>query len=173
MQCLRETYLPLYGEDFVAALLSEDSIADIAQEDREFLSSPDRRVVLAAEQGTDDDGPAGAADAVETAPAAQRLVGFASVCRGPQSWELQLVPDIAPERELVKLYTLPCTHGSGLGARLLEAAVGRESPVYLWIMGGNARAEAFYRKHGFREIGPRFAAEGPWAGQDTFRMRRD
>lgn len=164
MQCLRETYLPLYGEDFVAALLSEDSIPDIAQEDREFLSSPDRRVVLAAEQGTDDDdGPV----------AAQRLVGFASVCRGPQSWELQLVPDIAPERELVKLYTLPRTHGSGLGARLLEAAVGRESPVYLWIMGGNARAEAFYRKHGFREIGLRFAADGPWAGQETFRMRRD
>lgn len=99
-------------------------------------------------------------------------VGFASLCRGPLEWELELEPQLAPERELVKLYTLESTHGSGLGARLLEAAAGRDEPVYLWIMSGNERAEAFYRKHGFREIGRRFPADGPWSGQDTYRMRR-
>lgn len=102
----------------------------------------------------------------------ERLVGFASVCQGPLPWELQLVPDLAAGRQLVKLYTLPFTHGSGLGSQLLEASVGSSSPVYLWIMDGNGRAEAFYRKHGFREIGERFVADWPWAGQHTYRMRR-
>lgn len=137
----------------MSALLTDDSARDIAQEDLEFLTLEDRRVVLA-----------GAADG--------SLVGFASVCEGPQEWERQFVPDLAPELELVKLYTLAGTHGSGLGERLLHAAVGSSDPVYLWIMSGNARAEAFYRKHGFRELAPRFPAEGPWKGQDTHRLRR-
>lgn len=141
----------------MAALLSQRSVAEIAREDRDFLSAPDRRVVLAFEESED----------------ARSLVGFASVCWQPQTWELRFVPDIAPEPELVKLYTLARTYGTGLGSALIEAAVGEHEAVYLWIMSGNERAERFYRGHGFHEVAPRFAAEGSWAGQETYRMRRD
>lgn len=128
-------------------------MADIAAEDREFLSDPTGRVVL----GLDGTG---------------EPAGFATVCDGPQRWELQFEPDLQPERELVKLYVLEHLHGSGLGGRLLDEAVDGHDPVYLWIMAGNARAEAFYAKNGFERIGPAYQADGPWAGQETFRMRR-
>ena len=81
-------------------------------------------------------------------------------------------PDLQPERELVKLYLLERMHGSGLGRQLLDEAVDGHDPVYLWIMAGNARAEAFYAKNGFERIGPAYQADGPWSGQETFRMRR-
>lgn len=157
----------------MAALLSEPSMTDIAQEDRAFLGAPGRQVVLAFEAGEPHGDGRGHGARAEGPAEAQRPVGFAAACQGPQPWELQFVPDIAPEPELVKLYTLARTHGTGLGSALLEAVAGVRGAVYLWIMSGNARAERFYRKHGFREVGPRFAAEGPWAGQETFRMRRD
>ena len=79
-------------------------MADIAAEDREFLSDPAGRVVL----GLDGTG---------------EPAGFATVCDGPQRWELQFEPDLQPERELVKLYVLERLHGSGLGRQLLDEAV--------------------------------------------------
>lgn len=165
----------------MAALLSDRSVAQIAEEDHDFLSAPLRRVVLAFEAPEPDapaeppDPPVASVPPVlpEEPTPARGPVGFASVCQGPQPWELRFVPEIAPEPELVKLYTLARTHGTGLGSALLEAAVGEHEAVYLWIMSGNERAERFYRRHGFHEIAPRFAAGGPWAGQQTHRMRRD
>ena len=52
----------------------EQDLADIAAEDREFLSDPAGRVVL----GLDGTG---------------EPAGFATVCDGPQRWELQFEPD--------------------------------------------------------------------------------
>ncbi|MBJ7287698.1 GNAT family N-acetyltransferase, partial [Williamsia sp.] len=54
--------------------------------------------------------------------------------------------------ELASLYTLSSVHGRGVGAALLEAAVGTR-PAEVWLAADNARAAAFYRKHGFVEDG--------------------
>jgi ribosomal protein S18 acetylase RimI-like enzyme len=54
--------------------------------------------------------------------------------------------------ELMSLYVGAGQRGTGLAARLLERAVGRE-PAYLRVFSGNGRAQAFYRKHGYRPAG--------------------
>ena len=58
----------------------------------------------------------------------------------------------AREWELASLYTLSSVHGHGVGAALLRAAVGSR-PAEVWLAADNARATAFYRKHGFVEDG--------------------
>lgn len=151
--CQTETYGPLFGSDFVRSI---QSVGDAAAEDREHLESPETNVQLAHDDG---------------AP-----VGFAIAADGPLPLEREVAPDVVARRQLVSLYTRSSTHGSGLGARLLEAVLADHDPaepVYLWIMVGNHRAAAFYGKHGFRPIDdPPFAAEGAWAGQFTYRMLR-
>lgn len=59
-------------------------------------------------------------------------------------------PPVAREPE--GIYSLARVHGSGVVQQLLEAAIG-DGPTYLWIMDGNERAEAFYRRNGFRRDG--------------------
>ncbi|WP_431221024.1 GNAT family N-acetyltransferase [Leifsonia xyli] len=54
--------------------------------------------------------------------------------------------------ELEGIYVLASAYGSGAGQRLLDAAIG-DAPAYLWVMDGNARAEAFYRRNGFGRDG--------------------
>ncbi|WP_285117127.1 GNAT family N-acetyltransferase [Leifsonia sp. fls2-241-R2A-40a] len=55
-------------------------------------------------------------------------------------------------RELEGIYLLASAYGSGAGQRLLDAAIA-DSPAYLWVMDGNPRAEAFYRRNGFTRDG--------------------
>ncbi|HZA72323.1 MAG TPA: GNAT family N-acetyltransferase, partial [Propionibacteriaceae bacterium] len=76
-------------------------------------------------------------------------VGIVEVRTGPSGWELDRgLPPPGPRCQLVKLYTLPRAHGTGLGQALLDTAIGTDS-AYLWIMAGNPRAEAFYRRNRF------------------------
>lgn len=62
--------------------------------------------------------------------------------------------------ELRRIYVLAPAHGSGLGAALMERAVadaralGR-TRLALGVHPGNARARAFYERHGFRIVGER------------------
>lgn len=61
--------------------------------------------------------------------------------------------DDAPvDRELEGIYSLARVHGSGVGQLLLDVVIA-DSPAYLWVLDGNARAEAFYRRNGFRRDG--------------------
>ncbi|MGO4535550.1 GNAT family N-acetyltransferase [Leifsonia sp. 2MCAF36] len=61
--------------------------------------------------------------------------------------------DDAPRpRELEGIYLLASAHGSGAGQQLLDAVIG-DAPAYLWVLDGNARAEAFYRRNGFTRDG--------------------
>jgi ribosomal protein S18 acetylase RimI-like enzyme len=53
-----------------------------------------------------------------------------------------------PRLELMSLYVRPSVRGSGLGAMMLEHALG-DRPAVLWVFRDNARAIAFYRRHGF------------------------
>jgi ribosomal protein S18 acetylase RimI-like enzyme len=73
------------------------------------------------------------------------IVGFVSV--GPTRDD-----DAPTELELWAIYLLARVHGSGLADVLMERALaGRDAT--LWVLEGNARARAFYRRHGFVEDG--------------------
>ncbi len=45
-------------------------------------------------------------------------------------------------------------HGSGVAEKLLAETLGDQA-AYLWVVEQNARAQAFYRRHGFRTDGGR------------------
>lgn len=65
--------------------------------------------------------------------------------------------------ELQVLYVLADHYGNGLGAQLLETVLsGRDA--LLWVLEGNARAIAFYKKHGFVPDGRIEALADDWAG---------
>lgn len=63
-----------------------------------------------------------------------------------------------PTQELMALYVRAEAYGTGVGHRLFEAALGA-APAYLWVLGGNERAVAFYRRQGFRLDGATKADE--------------
>lgn len=75
------------------------------------------------------------------------LLGFAQ--SGPP-----LVPDAPRQLELFALYLREKVHGTGAGQSLMDAAVG-DAPAQLWIARDNRRADAFYRRNGFRYDGAR------------------
>jgi ribosomal protein S18 acetylase RimI-like enzyme len=56
--------------------------------------------------------------------------------------------------ELYAINVLSRAHGTGLADDLMARAVG-DRPAYLWVLEGNERALAFYRRHGFCDEGGR------------------
>ena len=76
---------------------------------------------------------------------ARDLLGFATV--GPSRED-----DVAVDVELWALYVRASRWGSGLGHTLITDAIG-DRGACLWVLRGNDRAAAFYRKHGFAEDG--------------------
>ena len=58
------------------------------------------------------------------------------------------------ELELYAINVLSRAHGTGLADDLMAHAVG-DRPAYLWVLEGNDRAIAFYRRHGFSDEGGR------------------
>ena len=71
--------------------------------------------------------------------------------------------EVAVDHELYAIYVRSAWHGTGLGAALLDAVLG-EASAYLWVLEDNARARAFYARHGFRPDGVRTRYEplGAW-----------
>jgi ribosomal protein S18 acetylase RimI-like enzyme len=60
------------------------------------------------------------------------------------------------EAELAAIYVLPEMQGQGIGARLLEAGIGRFPPrtrFVLRVEQDNMQAQRFYEAHGFRRTG--------------------
>jgi GNAT superfamily N-acetyltransferase len=96
------------------------------------------------------------------APVEDRVVGFSSAA--PSRDE-----DAPTSLELQMIYTRQQWWGSGLANRLLEVAVGKEA-ASLWVLEGNHRARAFYRRHGFAEDGVR--VDEPFFGVPEIRMVR-
>jgi GNAT superfamily N-acetyltransferase len=84
------------------------------------------------------------------------LVGFG--VSGPSRDE-----DPPTPRELYALYVRAAWHGTGIGAALLDRTVANE-PCSLWVLEANARARAFYARHGFVVDGERekYAALDVW-----------
>ncbi len=80
-------------------------------------------------------------------------------------------PDAPAPVRLSKLYLLDRAKGTGLATRLLDRTVGR-GPAYLWVLDGNERAQAFYRKHGFEFDGEFMHLEDDLAHVRELRMVR-
>lgn len=77
--------------------------------------------------------------------------------RAPTGWELYSVNLLERAR------------GTGLADELLRAVVG-DRDASLWVLPGNARARAFYRRHGFLEDGSARTHED--SGAEEIRMVR-
>ncbi|RCK69944.1 hypothetical protein DT076_07985 [Desertihabitans brevis] len=112
-----------------------------------------------------------------------QVVGIARSTSGGEEWERRLLssyPDadaLGLRRppgmlQLSSLYTLAAVHGGGAGAALADALLG-EHPCYLWIMTGNPRAEAFYRRRGFARVSANVPSGPTWYGWPMFQMARE
>lgn len=73
--------------------------------------------------------------------------------------------------ELGMLYVLEEYYGTGLGQHLLETVLG-DRDALVWVVEGNARAAAFFAKHGFTPDGTSEALVGSWKGLVEQRMVR-
>ncbi|MCC2601816.1 GNAT family N-acetyltransferase [Sphingopyxis yananensis] len=86
----------------------------------------------------------------------------------PLGYALVSQPDLAAAQvgdlELKRIYSLSRFHGLGMGARLMDAALGAAAGYQRLLLGvyhGNSRALAFYKKQGFTQIGSRQFQVGP------------
>jgi ribosomal protein S18 acetylase RimI-like enzyme len=132
---------------FVAANLSDECF-------RDYLADQSKRVLVVRERG--------------------HIRGYALLVLAPPAdpevtEALQHVP--GPAAELSKCYVHPAAHGSGLAAALMQAA--REAAaahgyrsLWLGVNDLNVRAQAFYRKSGFTEVGRRSFDVGPHTFRD-------
>ncbi|MDN4477763.1 GNAT family N-acetyltransferase [Demequina sp. SYSU T00039] len=88
-----------------------------------------------------------------------------------------IVPD--PVHELSKIYVRAEAQGGGLAGALMEAAVAasREAhgagPFWLGTNADNARAQAFYRRHGFATVGARTFLVGGRPESDVVMLRTE
>jgi len=102
---------------------------------RDYLADPDRVVLAAREDG--------------------RMVGYVLLIRGvPDDDDVQRAVPLRPAVELSKMYVLPDSHGAGVSAALMAAALDRAGEldarcVWLGVNQQNQRAQRFYAKHGF------------------------
>lgn len=104
------------------------------------------------------------------------IVGVACAASGVQEWEREYLRDVwvppPATANLMHLYTATGTHGTGLGQQLLDVALPKRRPAYLWVMTENARARAFYERNGFQaDLGPVNAGE-TWGEMSMLRMSR-
>lgn len=76
-----------------------------------------------------------------------------------------------PPLQLHALYVLAEAQGSGVADALLSRAVG-DAPCQLWVLSVNERARAFYRRHGFADVGPPVPMPEPFSGLDGQLMVR-
>ena len=78
--------------------------------------------------------------------------------------------------ELWAIYLLPDWWGTGTGSALhqagIDALASRFDEAILWVLDGNARARAFYERHGWRADGERKTATIGGAAVDEVRYRR-
>ncbi len=98
-----------------------------------------------------------------------RCVGLASA-GPPREQEDPAAADL-PSLELHALYVLAQAQGTGVADALLARAVG-DAPCRLWVLAVNGRARAFYRRHGFVDVGAPESMAGHWAGLDAQLMVR-
>lgn len=96
------------------------------------------------------------------ADGARAWIAEAQPSGAPVGFVLVGKPDLAAagegDIELKRIYSLSRFHGSGLGAALMQQALGAacgHRRLLLGVYARNERALAFYRKQGFADLGTR------------------
>ncbi len=139
-------------------------LADQVESWKRIVADPEVNLVL-GEQGPH----------ATSAPESGAVVGMA--CAGPRRPFGDAAMVLAgtglsegdlPERELFAVYLDERVYGTGLADRLLREVLG-DAPAVLWVLDGNARAEAFYRRHGFEALGAPAPLGGSW-GEHSERL---
>jgi ribosomal protein S18 acetylase RimI-like enzyme len=105
-----------------------------------------------------------------TDPAAAVFYAGSATTDAPLGYAVLTTPDFpiatdAGDIELRRIYTLAATHGSGLGAALIQAMLDEARArghrrLLLGVHPDNARARRFYERTGFRVIGERIFTVG-------------
>jgi ribosomal protein S18 acetylase RimI-like enzyme len=84
-----------------------------------------------------------------------RIMGYVMLIHGvPDDDDVQRAVSVRPAVELSKMYVLPESHGEGVSAALMTAALQHAKRtdancVWLGVNQNNIRAQRFYTKHGF------------------------
>jgi len=121
---------------FVVENLSQDRLS-------EYIADAGRTVLVAVDEDSLD------------------LVGYSMLVEGePTDGDVARAVEARPTVELSKFYLMPDVHGSGVGGRLMTATLevvstGGAESVWLGVNAENGRAQAFYTKHGFEQVGTR------------------
>ncbi len=107
-----------------------------------------------------------------------RMVGYAMLIRGvPDDDDIARAVTLRPSVELSKMYVLPDSHGAGVAAALMLAALDRAvedldaKSVWLGVNQQNQRAQRFYSKHGFSINGTRSFRLGAGIENDYVMVR--
>jgi GNAT superfamily N-acetyltransferase len=123
--CWREAYAP-FTDPAVLARLTDDLEERTERWRSHIADGPPRWLAVT------DDG---------------ELVGFSTAGPGRDD-------DIDLDLELYAIYVRASQYGTGVGHRLLQAAIG-DAPAYLWVFEANVRARGFYGRQGFEPDGAR------------------
>ncbi|QIS07633.1 GNAT family N-acetyltransferase [Nocardia brasiliensis] len=129
-------------------------VTEVLSGDRfgEYLSDP-ARTVLKAVAGED-------------------IVGYAMLVAGePADPAVARMLDVRPMVEISKMYVLPGHHGSGVSTALMRAALTRAreggfAAAWLGVNQENPRAQRFYAKHGFVQVGTKSFTVGTQTHHD-------
>ncbi len=126
---------------FIRTVLSADRFAD-------YVGDP-TRVLLVAQDAADAPGDAGEGP----------LLGYTMLVDGePADADVLAAITLRPTIELSKCYVLAGRHGRGVGPALMAAsldAARERGAIGMWLGVNqlNARAQAFYHRHGFERVG--------------------
>jgi ribosomal protein S18 acetylase RimI-like enzyme len=124
---------------------------------RDYLADADRAVLVARGDG--------------------RIVGYAMLIRGvPDDGDVQQAVTLRPAVELSKMYVLPDSHGAGVAAALMTAALQHAAELdarcmWLGVNQQNQRAQRFYAKHGFTINGTKIFRLGTGIENDYVMVR--
>jgi L-amino acid N-acyltransferase YncA len=122
---ISEVHVQAWREAYAHLVPAED----LARLDREQRERRWREILAATDSAT------------WVATDGDRVVGFAGSSAARDA-------DAPRDLELQSIYLLASHHGSGLGQRLLDAAVG-DAPAYVWVAEDNPRARSFYARNRF------------------------
>ena len=117
---------------FIDNVLSVDKFS-------EYLTDPTRTVLKVIRDGS--------------------IVGYAMLVDDePADPDVKAAVTLRPTTELSKLYVLPGNNGTGAAASLLDAVVDHarrsgSAGMWLGVNQENLRAQKFYAKHGFTQVG--------------------
>lgn len=138
-------------EAFIDEVLSQERFGD-------YLNDP-TRTILAAREG-------------------DSIVGYAMTIHGePADSDIALALRRSPTMELSKMYVLPGHHGREVSAELMRAVLALAADngcagVWLGVNQENVRAQRFYAKHGFQQVGTKTFTVGSEV-HDDFVMERE